>query len=223
MKFVQTLTLLLLVACCGRAGTVSTLFDFSADPIGQGPFSQLVQGPNGTLYGETFDAKPDTSWGTIFAINPNGTGFTNLFTFNYTNGAFPEGGLILSGNTLYGTTYEGANGYGTVFAVGTNGLNFTNLFSFTNGIDGESPVTSLLLSGNTLYGTAEGGGLNGYGTIYAINTDSTGFTNIYQFTSANGGNPESSLILSGSTLYGTGGGGAFGDGSVFAVNTNGSG
>ena len=117
MKFVQTLTLLLLVACCGRAGTFSTLFDFSADPIGQGPFSQLVQGPNGTLYGETFDAKPDTSWGTIFAINPDGTGFTNLFTFNYTNGAFPEGGLILSGNTLYGTTSQGVNGYGTVFQL----------------------------------------------------------------------------------------------------------
>ena len=223
MKFIQTLTLLLLVACCGRAGTFSTLFDFSADSIGETPVSQLVQGPNGTLYGETFNAKGNNNWGTIFAINPNGTGFTNLFTFNYTNGAFPEGSLILSGNTLYGTTYEGANGYGTVFAVSTNGLGFTNLFSFTNGLDGESPVASLLLSGNTLYGTASGGGLNGYGTIFAINTNSTGFTNIYQFTSANGGNPESSLILSGSTLYGTGGGGAFGDGSVFAVNTNGSG
>lgn len=186
MKFIQTLTLLLFVACYGRAGTFSTLFDFSTDSIGQGPFSQLVQGPSGTLYGETFDAEASTSWGTIFAINPNGTGFTNLFTFNYTDGAFPEGGLILSGNTLYGTTYEGANGYGTVFAVSTNGLDFTNLFSFTNGIDGESPETSLLLSGNTLYGTAGGGGLYGYGTLFAIHTDSTGFTNIYQFTSTNG-------------------------------------
>ncbi len=222
MKFIQTLTLLLFVACCGRAGTFTTLFDFSADPIGETPVSQLVQGPNGTLYGETFNGEGN-SWGTVFAINPDGTGFTNLFTFSYTNGAFPEGGLILSGNTLYGTTFEGANGYGTVFAVSTNGLNFTNLFNFTNGIDGESPETSLLLSGNTLYGTAEGGGLHGYGAIFAINTDSTGFTNLYQFTSANGGNPGSSLILSGSTLYGTGGGGAFGDGSVFAVNTNGSG
>src|SRR6202789_2146356 len=223
MKFIQTITLLLFVACCGRAGTFSTLYNFSADPIGETPFSPLVQGPNGTLYGETFDAEADTNWGTVFAINPDGTGFTNLFTFSYTDGAFPEGGLILSGNTLYGTTFEGANGYGTVFAVSTNGLDFTNLFSFTNGVDGESPVTSLLLSGNRLYGTAEGGGLYGYGTIFAINTDSTGFTNIYQFTSTDGGNPGSSLILSGSILYGTGGGGAFGDGSVFAVNTSGSG
>ncbi len=41
-----------------------------------------------------------------------------LVTFNNTNGANPAAGLTLSGNTLYGTTYEGgASGYGTVFSL----------------------------------------------------------------------------------------------------------
>src|ERR1700683_3623671 len=65
--------------------------------------------------------------------------FTTLYSF----GAFPGGGsqpnagLILSGNTLYGTTFQGgSSGFGTVFAVNTDGSGFTNLYSFTNGGDG---------------------------------------------------------------------------------------
>ena len=53
--------------------------------------------------------------GTVFAVNTDGTGFTNLHSFTagvdlqlYTNsdGAYPYAGLILSGNTLYGTATE---------------------------------------------------------------------------------------------------------------------
>src|SRR5258708_7021575 len=51
----------------------------------------------------------------------------------YTNsdGAYPWAGLILSGDTLYGTTSDGGNsGNGTVFAVQTDGTDFTTLHSF---------------------------------------------------------------------------------------------
>jgi len=60
------------------------------------------------------------------------------FAGYYTNsdGAFPLAGVILSGNTLYGTaSWGGGKGVGTVFRVSTDGTSFTNLHSF--------PVTSV--------------------------------------------------------------------------------
>src|ERR1035437_6574084 len=104
--------------------------------------------------------------------------FTNLHSFTatsgplYTNsdGATPEAGLILSGNTLYGTAYQGgSSAYGTVFKVTPDGTGFTNLHSFTNGSDGAYPQAGLIISGNTLYGTAEAGGSSGDGTVFAVN------------------------------------------------------
>src|SRR6266481_773500 len=80
--------------------------------------------------------------GTVFAVNTDGTGFTNLYGFTassinpsgvYTNhdGAGLSAGLTLSGKTLYGTaTYGGSSGRGTVFRVNTDGTGFTNLHSF---------------------------------------------------------------------------------------------
>ena len=48
--------------------------------------------------------------------------------------------------------------------------------------DGANPRAGLILSGNTLYGTAVGGGSSGNGTVFAVNTDGTGFTNLHSFT-----------------------------------------
>ena len=61
--------------------------------------------------------------------------FTTLHSFNlYTNGANPQGGLVLSGNALYGTTVNGGtSSNGTVFVVNTDGTGFTNLHSFALG------------------------------------------------------------------------------------------
>ena len=98
------------------------------------------------------------------------------------DGIGPTAGLILSGDTLYGTTaYGGVQGSGTVFAIKTNGMSFVTLHTFTNS-DGINPYTQLSLSSNTLYGTTENGGLHGSGVIFAINTDGTGFTNLHHFT-----------------------------------------
>ncbi|MDQ6631903.1 MAG: hypothetical protein M3Y82_09120, partial [Verrucomicrobiota bacterium] len=65
--------------------------------------------------------------GTIFAINTSGTGFTNLHSFTALSplslgvngdGATSQAGLILSGNTLYGTAaYGGSFGNGTLFSL----------------------------------------------------------------------------------------------------------
>jgi uncharacterized repeat protein (TIGR03803 family) len=142
--------------------------------------------------------------------------------------------VILSGDTLYGTTAcGGSSGWGTVFAINTNGTGFTNLYSFTGGSDGAFPYAGLLLSGNTLYGAAFWGGTNRTGSVFALNTDGTGFRTLHIFTATNapphntnsdGACPAAGLILSGNTLYGMAYlGGSSGDGTVFAINTDGTG
>ena len=79
------------------------------------------------------------------------------------------GGLILSGNTLYGTTWlGGSSGHGTVFAMNTDGTGFTTLHNFTGGQDGANPQAALILSDNTLYGMARYGGIHGDGTVLSI-------------------------------------------------------
>src|ERR1041384_2279489 len=75
--------------------------------------------------------------------------FTVLHSFTGSDGAFPYAGLILSGNTLYGTTaLGGGSDGGTVFAVNTDGSGFTNLHSFTGRGDGVALEAGLILSGN---------------------------------------------------------------------------
>jgi len=81
-----------------------------------------------TLYGTAADGGTNNQ-GTIFAISTNGETFTTLHSFSAagynssgqdtnSDGANPVAGLVLEGNTLYGTAYVGGtNGQGTVFAI----------------------------------------------------------------------------------------------------------
>jgi len=137
------------------------------------------------------------------------------------DGANPMGGLVLSNNILYGTAAAGGSwGAGTVFAVNTDGTGFSVLHSFTGGSDGNRPDGGLILSGNTLYSAAYAGGSSGLGTVFAVNTDGTGFTNLYDFTGgSDGANPVGGLIISSNTLHGTARyGGTSGNGTVFSLS-----
>jgi len=177
------------------------------------------------LYGTTESG--GTGTGSVFALNTDGTGFTNLHSFSVADGKTPLAGLALSGTTLYGTTYYGGDsGLGTVFAVSTDGTGFTNLHSFSaassvyphTNWDGYNPFARLVLSGKTLYGTAESGGSVGYGTVFAVNTDGTGFRTLHSFTLLDGAFPQGGLTLSGNILYGTTySGGNGGNGVVFSI------
>jgi len=199
-----------------------------------------TNGAGSILYGTTYYGG-STGNGTVFALNADGTGFKLIHTFSadtgYNNGGLyinsdggnPMAGLILSGNTLYGTThYGGSAGNGAVFAVNTDGTGFKNLHSFSEtwanaNSDGAVLNAGLILAGATLYGTATTGGSWGQGVVFAVNTDGSGFTNLHSFNgSSDGADPETGLILWGNTLYGTtrAGGGAA-NGTVFALNTDG--
>jgi uncharacterized repeat protein (TIGR03803 family) len=219
----------LMVAGQASAQTFKLLYSFTNGSDGSNPYGGLVVSGN-TIYGMT-DNGGSARFGNVFAVNTNGTGFTTLYSFtNGADGAAPKSGLILAGTTLYGAA-EGGGG-GTVFSISTTGANFTTLYSFTNGSDGGYPNANLVLAGNTLYGTTESGGSSGNGTVFAVNTNGTGFTTLYSFTpivastgaNTDGAEPTAGLVLSDNTLYGTtSGGGTSGEGVVFAVNIDGSG
>jgi uncharacterized repeat protein (TIGR03803 family) len=76
------------------------------------------------LYGTTYEGGTNGD-GTVFAVNTDGTGFTTLHTLTETPPGLgvvqdpSQAGLILSGNTLYGTIgYGGNSGAGALFALG---------------------------------------------------------------------------------------------------------
>ncbi len=181
-----------------------------------------------TLYGMTSNGGT-SNFGMIFKINTNGTGFALLHSFagGATDGDYPEGSLILKGSTLYGMTVGGGPyDYGTIFKINTNGTGFVLLHSFAGGAtDGEYPKGSLILKGSVLYGMTNGGGSSDVGTLFKINRNGSEFVLLHSFAgAADGASPCDSLILKGSALYGmTEIGGTSNWGTIFKINTNGSG
>lgn len=108
------------------AGKLATLHQFTQSNEGITPYSALVKGVDGNLYGTAPAGGAYTSTGnssgTVFRITPQGK-LTTLYNFcsltKCTDGAYPYGGLVQGSNgDLYGVTFAGgANGDGTVFSV----------------------------------------------------------------------------------------------------------
>ncbi len=230
----------------GTTSVVRSFSTVSADNAtnsgGASPSALIAQSGN-TIYGTT-TAGGAAANGTVFSVATNGGTFTVLHNFGFldsqagTNidGAVPWGGLVLSGNVLYGTaSVGGAGGSGVIFSVVTNGANFNVLYNFSpldtqtaTNADGAIPFGGLVLSNATLYGTSYAGGQNARGTIFSIQTNGSGFTVLHQFaatdpvtgTNSDGASSCGTLILSGNVLYGAAAsGGAGAAGTVFSVNT----
>jgi uncharacterized repeat protein (TIGR03803 family) len=114
-----------------------------------------------------------------------------------------------------------------VFLVATAGVNshaahYEVLHWFTGGTnDGGNPQGPLDTDGTTLYGASSHGGAFGFGAVYSMGADGTGFSRLATVDTPLGG-----VTSLGSTLYGTsfyGGVGQFGgNGRVIALNTDGS-
>src|SRR5436190_22863401 len=73
-------------------------------------------------------------------------------------------------------------GLGLMPAGRVTAQTFTTLHSFSGGSDGWGPQAGLILFGNMLYGTTVTGGNPGAGTVFALNTDGTDFTDLHGFT-----------------------------------------
>ncbi|MGD1089827.1 MAG: choice-of-anchor tandem repeat GloVer-containing protein, partial [Verrucomicrobiota bacterium] len=101
-------------------GAFASMYAFTGGDDGANPYSGMVQGRDGLLYGTTEAGGSNSiNQGTIFQITTNDA-FASLYSFtNGNDGAVIDGGLV-SGvdGDFYGTTYQaGANHYGTVFRL----------------------------------------------------------------------------------------------------------
>ena len=214
--------------------TYTTLISFNGTN-GANPVAGLVQGADGNFYGTAPNGGPNSN-GTVFAISPDGSFFTNFYNFTGgTNGSGPAGGLIIGADgNFYGTTYAGgASNAGTVFQISPNGT-FTQLaqLGFTNGAN---PDVALVQApdgsfyGGTKYGgpypvTTSGG--VGYGSIFRVTTNGV-LTTPVLFAGTNGANPTALVLASDGNFYGvtTWGGNTaqvhFGVGTIFRLGLDG--
>jgi len=95
--------------------------------------------------------------GSIFKILANGSNFGVLHHFSGggSDGACPQGSLVLSGAKLYGMTSMGNSvNTGAIFEIGTNGTGYNHIHSFSGvgGNDGAWPHGSLTPAGSRFYG-----------------------------------------------------------------------
>ena len=197
---------------------------------GYQPYTGLVQGVNGNLYGTSLFGGGNSACGfgcgTVFQITSTGN-LTMLYSFcaqtGCTDGAIPHAALALATDgSFYGTTTErGASnncigGCGTVFKITPSGQ-LTTLHNFclqTGCPDGVFPTAKLVLGmdGN-YYGTTEAGGTStgcngsGCGTVFKINTSGQ-LTTLYSFCHQSGcpdgSSPRAALVQGADgNLYGT--------------------
>ncbi len=176
--------------------------DFVPDSFWPGINANLTFGDDGNFYGVTqvggmYLGPYGNGFGTIFKVTPQGQ-HTTIFSFNGTNGSWPEIRLIRGANgDFFGESTLG------FFRIGSDGV-FTNLLAVPVSSLSNLPVPGLLVSGNngSLYGTILQGGPDGEGSIFQLDPD--GHTNrLFNFTGGtNGINPYHLIPQPDGSFYG---------------------
>ncbi len=166
------------------SGTINVIYSFcslASCADGSQPFSAIIQGTDGNLYGTTNHAGA-SGYGNVFKLTLSGT-LTTLHSFHDLDGAYPQGGLVQGADgNLYGTTLNGGSAnWGTVYKLSTDGSHFAVLHNFVDGTDGGEPYSPpVQASDGNFYGSTWVGGGNDRGTIYKITPSGT-FTTLYSF------------------------------------------
>jgi uncharacterized repeat protein (TIGR03803 family) len=168
----------------------------------------------------------------VFELTPEAGGrWTHkaLHSFNGTDGAIPQGGLIFdAAGNLYGVAYSGGTyGEGTVFELTpeAGGHWSPNLLHIFDGTNGAYPYGGLILdAAGNLYGTTTLGGAYGDGTAFELTPGSRGGWSekvLHSFGAygMDGDNPDNISLIFDATgnLYGTTYFGGGGRGTVFEI------
>jgi uncharacterized repeat protein (TIGR03803 family) len=227
-----------------RQGNLTTLYNFCSMPNcvdGASPYSTLVQGTDGNLYGTTYSGGEYQSekfcpygCGTAFRISTNGD-FTTIHSFDDAHGSIPTGSLIQGiDGKFYGTTVVGGtNAVGVVFTLTLHGV-FDILHNFA-ATEGNNPLAGLIQAADgNFYGTTTSGGVGFYcnndnhcGTVFRITSQGV-LTTIYNFCvqsgCPDGFATEATLTQAtdGNLYASNSNGGANGGGTIFQITTGGS-
>ena len=191
-------------------GNYFPVYSFKGGTNGANPYSTLIVGQDGALYGTT--ALGGSGHGTVFRMGLGAGGvFNRLHSFNGTSeGGTPYGGLVqVPGGEMYGTTVYGSTyNYGSIYQINTNG-GFTAQYAFTGGGDGAYPFCQLLLATDGfLYGTTSESDVTngGFGTLFVFSPSGPQFETLHAFTgsASDGSYPYGGLVeLVNGVLYGT--------------------
>jgi uncharacterized repeat protein (TIGR03803 family) len=212
------------------------LYMFRGANDGSEPTANVVVGPDGTLYGTTYQGGAYNG-GTVFRLQPPATSChtvlcpwtkTELYAFpGEPDGAEPEGSLIFdaAGNMYGGTEGSGDQGNGTVYEMvhSSGGWTHTVLSADVQG----SPMNGVAMdSEGNLYGTTIIGGI-GYGSVYQLAHSGSGWTLHTLSTFEDNGDgvePTGGLIVdaAGNLYGGTPFQGNYGGGTVFEMSHIGS-
>jgi len=196
----------------GEGWVLSPIYSFQGEPDGAGPYSRVVFGPDGLLYGTTYAGGAE-GFGTVFSLRPPATACksalcpwveTVLYSFTGgADGAYPGYGDLSfdqAGN-IYGTTYAGGNsGNGVVFKLSpsSGGWSESVLWKFTDGSDGAGPLGGVIFdSAGNLYGATSAGSSSRLGTVYELSPTQSGWseTTLYSFTYDDNGSGGGGLIM----------------------------
>src|SRR5262249_8881298 len=151
---------------------------------GRDPRAGLTADAEGNLFGTTIGGGANGK-GVVFEIAKTAGGYGTLATLvnfcslaNCADGAFPAADLIADAKgNLFGTSLGGgAHDGGTVFEITKTAGGYastpTILHSFcslANCADGLDPQAGLIADAEgNLFDTAQGGGANGFGTVFEI-------------------------------------------------------
>jgi uncharacterized repeat protein (TIGR03803 family) len=223
---------------------ITPLYTFQGGNDGNDPHAGVVFGPDGTLYGTTWNGGGQgctLGCGTIFNLRPPATApFLAITPWTETvphrfqgppDGENPAFGTLVfdASGAAYGTTEFGGNqvgcsrgSCGTVFKLTRSGGQWTEsvIYAFASDADGAQPLGGIIFddAGN-LFGTTYQGGQYGYGTVFELTPSQGGWTKtiLHHFTGGDdGAQPAAALLRDDSdNLYGsTTEGGQYGSGGT---------
>ena len=193
---------------------------YSFAQLGQYSNTSFQLGTDGYVYGSTQYSANGIQNGTLFKFKSDFSEYYHLKEFGGTDGTIPQSIALSNDGYIYGNTNQGGQyGGGTIFRIRKDGTNYQVLYHFA--FNGTGKI--ILGMDGKVYGHSYHGGVNDDGVLYRLEADGS-LTILHDFQPAEG-RPNGHI-----TEYAPGiiagvcySGGAYGYGSVFKVNTDGTG